>query len=135
MAANRQRESATGRLDVECDMYVELPKGFDFKGSRKTHCFKLLSNIYGQKQAGRVWQQYLFDGLREMGFVQSGSDECVFFRGTTIFMGYADNGIFCGPNTKEIEDLIKKIGRRFNITDAEGTINEYLGVKVTQAYH
>jgi hypothetical protein len=111
-------------------MYVEIPKGFEFKGSRKTHCLKLLRNIYCQKQAGRVWQQHLFEGLREMGFKQSETDECVFYRGTTEFMVYTDDGIFCGPDKEEIDCPIKEMGVRFNITD-KGTIDEYLGVKVT----
>jgi hypothetical protein len=43
------------QADVERDLYVEIPSGFSFRGSRKTHCLKLLKNVYGQKQAGRVW--------------------------------------------------------------------------------
>ncbi len=37
----------------EMDMYMELPDGIEPKGdSRATHVLKLLSNLYGQKQAG-----------------------------------------------------------------------------------
>jgi hypothetical protein len=45
-------------------------------------------------------------------------------------MVYTDDGIFCGPDNDEINDLIKEMGKRFNITD-EGSIDEYLGVKVS----
>ena len=120
------------QADVECDLYLEIPQGFEFAGSRKTHCLKLIKNLYGSKAAGRVWQQHLFKGLKELGFRQSDTDECVFYRGTTVFMVYTDDGIFCGPNEEEIATCMSDLGKRFDITD-EGDIDEYLGVKVTRA--
>ena len=40
---------------VETDIYMELPQGIQTKtGNSKDHVLKLLKNIYGQKQAGRV---------------------------------------------------------------------------------
>jgi histone deacetylase 1/2 len=72
---------------IEFDMYMELPKGIEMAdGSRKTHVLKLLKNLYGQKQAGRVWNQYLIKGLIRIGFQQSEIDECVFYRLKTIFV-------------------------------------------------
>jgi hypothetical protein len=119
------------QADVECDLYLEVPQGFEFEGSRKSHCLKLVKNLYGSKAAGRVWQQHLFKGLGELGFVQSGTDECVFYRGTTTFMIYTDDGIFCGPDEAEIAGCLKDLSSRFDITDEED-IDEYLGVKVTR---
>ena len=118
------------QADVECNLYLEVPQGFEFEVSRKTHCLKLVKNLYGSKAAGRVWQQHLFKGLDELGFVQSGTDKCVFYRGTTTFMIYTYDGIFCGPDEAEIENCLKDLSSKFDITD-EGDINEYLGVKVT----
>ena len=119
------------QADVECDLYLEIPQGFEYEGSRKTHCLKLIKNLYGSKAAGRVWQQHLFKGLAVLGFHQSDTDECVFYRGTTTFMIYTDDGIFCGPDEKEIEKCMKDLSEQFDITD-EGDIDEYLGVKVTK---
>jgi hypothetical protein len=40
---------------VETDIYMELPQGIKTAtGDSKDHVLKLLKNIYGQKQAGRV---------------------------------------------------------------------------------
>jgi hypothetical protein len=42
---------------IEMDMYMELPDGFLLKeGNQKDHVLKLLANLYGQKQTGRVWK-------------------------------------------------------------------------------
>eukprot|EP00957_Ditylum_brightwellii_P185758 14142558-Ditylum_brightwellii.AAC.1 len=49
-------------------------------GSRGTHVLKLLKNVYGQKQASRVWYDHLKEGLVKIGFTQSAIDECVFYR-------------------------------------------------------
>jgi Reverse transcriptase (RNA-dependent DNA polymerase) len=119
------------QADVECDLYLGIPQGFEFEGSRKTHCLKLIKNLYGSKAAGRIWQQHLFKGLLDMGFTQSQTDECVFYKGKSMFMVYTDDGIFCGPDIKEINDLFVELGKRFEITD-EGEIDEYLSVKVTR---
>lgn len=119
------------QADVECDLYLEIPQGFEFEGSRKTHCLKLIKNLYGSKAAGRVWQQHLFKGLADIGFKQSATDECVFYRGSTVFMVYTDDGIFCGPDQSEISQCMTELGARFEITD-EGDLDEYLGVKVTR---
>ncbi len=39
------------QADIECPMYMEIPRGFKFNGSRRTHCLSLKKNLYGQKQA------------------------------------------------------------------------------------
>ncbi len=47
---------------IEEDIYMELPQGIKTAtGNSKDHVLKLLKNIYGQKQAGRVWNSYLVE--------------------------------------------------------------------------
>ena len=67
------------QVPVECDMYLELPKGFTYKGDRKSHVLKLIKNVYGTRQGARVWSTFLKKGLIRQGFVQSKIDECVFY--------------------------------------------------------
>ena len=59
-------------------MYMKIPRGFKIKGhDQSTHVLKLKKNIYGQKQAGRVWNQYLNAKLLQLGWKRSGIDDCV----------------------------------------------------------
>ncbi len=52
--------------------------------------FKLLKNIYGQKQAGTVY--------------------CVYYCNDIIFMVYIDDGIFIGSNDhSQLKDIIKEL--------------------------
>jgi hypothetical protein len=117
------------QADVECDMYMEVPPGFDVKGAKKKYCLKLKKNIYGTKQAGRVWNKHLHKGLTKLGYVSSKIDPCVYYKGRSVFMLYVDDGIFAGPDKKEIDDLIEGLKGEFKITD-EGDLTEYLGVLV-----
>jgi hypothetical protein len=119
------------QADVKCNLFMQLPRGLVFKGvHRSTHCLKLKKNLYGSRQAGRVWNQHLVHGLvTTLKFVQSTVDECVFYRGTTIFSVYVDDAILCGLSKDEIDAIISKLASLFDITD-EGELDEYLGVKI-----
>ncbi len=128
------------QADIECPIHMEIPRGFKFEGSRKTHCLELKKNLYGAKQAGRVWNEYLHDGMIARGFVQSEVDMCLYYRKNVVFMIYTDDGIFCAPTEAEIDEaydvLVKPAGkdnefRAFKMTN-EGDLSDYLGVKVTK---
>jgi hypothetical protein len=118
------------QADIETELYMEVPQGFEFQGSRKTHCLRLIKNLYGQKQAGRVWNQHLHKGLIKMGFTQSKIDECVYFRGTTIFLCYVDDSILIDPRQEQIDRVIDEFkDLKYDVTD-EGQLSDYLGVKI-----
>ena len=77
---------------IKHDMYMELPQCIKTKhGNSKDYVLKLLANLYGQKQAGCVWNQYMVKKLHEIGFIQSLVDECVFYQDDIIFIMYVDN--------------------------------------------
>jgi hypothetical protein len=114
---------------IEFDLCMELPKGIQLSsGNSKTHVLRLIKNLYGQKQAGRVWNQHLAKGLKKAGFVASKVDECVFYKGKTIFIVYVDYCIFFGPDLKEIEQAMKNLDAQgFNL-DMMGDVKDYLGI-------
>jgi hypothetical protein len=63
-------------------------------GNINTHVLNLLKNLYGQRQAVRVWNKHLTSGLVKIGFIQFEVDECVFYQDGVIYMLYVDAGIF-----------------------------------------
>ncbi len=113
------------------DIYMELPQGIQTKhGNSKELVLKLEKNIYGQKQAGRVWNSFLVDKLTSIGFTTSLIDDCVFFRGDVISMVYVDNGIFLGINNLQLQEVIKEIQNLgLNIED-KGHPAYYVGVNI-----
>ncbi len=49
---------------IECNMYIEPPQGIQVsEGDSKYYLLKLIKNICGQKQVGRVLNAYLVDKL------------------------------------------------------------------------
>jgi Reverse transcriptase (RNA-dependent DNA polymerase) len=129
------------QADIECDIYMEIPIGFKVKGDHTKYALRLKRNLYGQRQAGRVWNMFLHDGLLARGFQQSTVDMYVYYQGEVALLIYTDDGIFIGPDQMKIQecyDLLAqavvtadgRTSRAFNITD-ERTLSDYLGVQVT----
>ena len=73
---------------VEKEIYMKVPKGFCITGDNPNdYILKLNRNIYGQKQAGRVWNKYLEEKLvNDVGFKKSLVDNCVFYKGSTMYV-------------------------------------------------
>jgi hypothetical protein len=123
------------QADVERDLYMELPKNFTMPGTKITYAdkdkyvLKLRKNLYGQKQAGKVWYDHLKERLTKLGFTQSKFDECVFYYGKTIFLVYTDDTILLGPDKEEIEKIVKILSKNFKVED-QGTLSDYLGVNI-----
>ena len=117
---------------IECDLYMDLPHGVSVKGGNsKDYALKLLQNVYGQKQGGRVWNQYLTSKLiDELNFEQSNIDPCVFYRGSTIFICYTDDGIALDLNGDNLSTFVKELeGAKLKVEDM-GHPNDYVGVNI-----
>ena len=110
-----------------------MPKGFEIsKGDPGKYVLKLQKNVYGGKNSGRVWNQYLVKKLtKELGFKQSKVDECVFYKGKTLYVLYTDDSILAGPDKAEIKQIIDDIQNiaKLNIT-IEGDLQDFLGVNI-----
>ena len=114
------------QADIECDLNMAIPAGFGVSGNRKDYVLKLRKNLYGQKQAGRVWNQHLHAGLTEkLGFIQSEVNPCVYYRGLLIFLLYTDDSILISPDDSEIDRTVEELSKHFNIMD-QGQIDDYL---------
>jgi hypothetical protein len=104
--------------DIETDFYMKILRGFELEGSKATHCLKLKKNLYGQKQAGCIWNQFLHKGLTKLGFEQSTLNECVYYRGISILLCYVDDTILIDPSNREIDKIIKQLQDiKFNVQD------------------
>jgi hypothetical protein len=42
-----------------------------------------------------------------VGFVASQIDECLFYRGQSVFVLYTDDSILAGPDSKELDSIIE----------------------------
>jgi hypothetical protein len=110
---------------------MELPTGIHTKHrNSKDHVLKLLANIYGQKQAGCVWNSYLVTKLREINFKLSLIDDCVFNRDDVIFIVYVDDGIFLGPSDQQLHDIINELRNLKLSIEDQGHLADYVRVSI-----
>ena len=125
---------AFAQSPIEKTLYMRVPVGMEIDdGSNpKDYVLKMHRNIYGQKQAGRVWNQFLVKKLiEELGFKQSKVDECVFYRGRTMYVLYTDDSLLAGPDEKEIESIIRELQTKSKLTiTVEGNLADFLGVSI-----
>ena len=117
---------------VEKEIYMQVPKGFRISGKNpKDYVLRLNQNVYGQKQAGRVWNKHLEKILIEkVGFTQSKIDDCVYYKGSTMYILYTDDSILAGPSKNEIESIIKDITKAGLKITLEGDIKDFLGINI-----
>jgi len=116
---------------IETDLYMEIPYGIETTtGNTRDYVLQLLANIYGQKQAGRVWNQFLVQKLESIGFTQSRIDECVFYREDVIFIVYVDDGIFLGQSDDQLTGIIKELTEIGLEVEDQGHPADYVGVNI-----
>ena len=136
--------AAFPQAPAERELYMKIPAGTQvqmingkpsLKVGRKEnddYILKVHKNLYGQKNAGRVWNQYLIKRLFKIGFKQSKIDECVFYKGKVLYVLYTDDSILAGPDAKEIESIIEQMKAvKLDIT-IEGDLEDFLGVNITR---
>ena len=118
---------------AEMPLYLQLPQGYKRKGMTwKSHVLKLKCNVYGQKQAGRVWNQYMDQGMRAIGFTPSKFDPCLYYRNSIISLVYIDDCIVFGPNNKAIDEVVTDLRnstQNFTRND-QGEVGIFLGIQI-----
>ena len=119
---------------MEVPPYMNFPKGYKFKEgiTMKTHVLKLIKNLYGQKQAGRVWNKYLHEGLSEIGFVPSKLEPCLYYREKVTLLVYIDDCIMFSPTEKELGKVVEEMrnsSKKFRVEDLRD-VKVFLGIQV-----
>ena len=118
---------------VEHPIYMDTPHGFEMAEglSKMDYALPLHGNVYGQKQAARVWKKYLTKCLiNQARFVQSKVDDCIFYKGNVIYVLYTDNSILFASTQKEVDNCIADIQAvGLNVT-IEGNVKDFLSVNI-----
>ena len=117
----------------EMPLYMRLPQGYQHRGmTRKTHALKLIRNVYGQKQAGRDWNKFMDKGMKDIGFMPSKFDPCLYYRGSVLFLVYIDDCIVFGPNNQAIDQVVtdlRSCPQQFTVDD-QGDVGDFLGIQI-----
>ena len=111
--------------DLEEDIYMDIPPGFDVPGK----VWKLRKTLYGLKQAPRAWHLKLTDKLENMGFVCSTADPGLYCAGDFLLMVYVDDLLLCGDGKESVERIKTLLLEEFEGRDL-GATEHFLGIKI-----
>ena len=95
--------------DLEEEIYMLQPEGFEEKGKRNLVC-RLNKSLYGLKQAPRCWYKRFDSFIMSLGYNRLNADPCAYFKrfgksNFIILLLYIDDMLVAGPNKDHIEKL------------------------------
>ena len=119
--------------DLEEEVYMDLPPGFNSEGNGKV-C-RLKKSLYGLKQSPRAWFGRFTRAVRQHGYKQTQADHTLFYKrqptGITILIVYVDDIVLTGDDRKEIQQIKKQLATEFEMKDL-GNLRYFLGMEVAR---
>lgn len=117
------------------DVYVEQPRGYEKKGSEHL-VYKLHKALYGLKQAPRAWFSRIEAHFIDEGFQRCDSEQTLFTKrskeGKIIIVSvYVDDLIFTGNCEIMMSEFKSSMLREFDMSDL-GKMRFFLGIEVLQ---
>ena len=112
---------------------MKQPKGF--KSLRPDiDAWKLTGNIYGLKQAAKVWYDEISDKLLHIGYQRS-SEPCLFWRrvqGKLVLLSvYVDDLLIACSSQSVIGQIVQELEKHYKLKRL-GPLSWYLGAHVIQ---
>ena len=129
----RQLDVKTAFLysDLEEELYVKLPAGFD--GDQGNGLVKRCQkSLYGLKQSPRNWNKLLDTILKENGFKRSSADHSVYVKDytcgeTVILVVYVDDILISSRKDLYADEVSKLLKEKFKIKEIQS--NRFVGIE------
>ena len=87
-------------LPTDVTIFARIPEGHPDYALRSTHVLRIKKNLYGLKEAPKLWWFYLRDTLvNRLHLTQGIYDECLFTNKNTILLAYVDDMLLLGKKT------------------------------------
>jgi hypothetical protein len=113
-------------------IWIHLPRGFMSSTTNdgdKT-CLRLIKSLYGVSIAPKAWYEHVCKALFAIGFVQSSFDNCVFYRPGIMLAQWVDDFCCVYETQSHMDQFVKDLrDHGLNLT-VEGTLAEFLGIKL-----
>jgi Reverse transcriptase (RNA-dependent DNA polymerase) len=116
---------------VKCDFFMQILRAFRLFNEHKKRAMKLKRNLDEQRQAGRVWNQYLTKTLRENCFKQIYFDDSIFYFNDCLMLIYVDDTLIAVPILEKIESIVSTLSILFKV-EHQGDMSVYLRLKIKQ---
>ena len=121
-------------LPPEERVFIQVPEGVT--GVPAGHVLELRKSMYGLKQAAAAWNKNIDKTLKNLGFVASEADPCLYLRFDArgvlraMLLLYVDDILLAGaPN--DVAKMIEAVAQHYDITD-DGEPSFFLGASITR---
>ena len=118
--------------DLDEEIYMQQPQGFEVKGKEKLVC-KLQKSLYGLKQAPRQWYKKFDSFMKGNHFVRCEADHCCYIKkfdkSYIILLLYVDDMLIAGGSLSEINKLKKELSENFAMKDL-GAAKQIIGMRI-----
>ena len=123
---------ACPQAPLDSPSHMESPQGFevpDENGQKMDCALELNRNSHGRCDGSRTWNICLVKKLKSVSFAQSTFDECMFCKGRSMCILHADDSILAGPDSAELDDVMRQIQATGLKITSEGGLEDFLGVE------
>ena len=121
--------------DVQDEVYIKQPKGFEIKGNEKA-VFRLKKSLYGLRSAPKAWfYDEIAPALTKQGFVASKNDTCLFIKReksmVTFALVYVDDICFITSNRMMLKNVLDSLKKRYTFSSVSD-LTGFLGLKISK---
>ncbi|KAL9261785.1 Retrovirus-related Pol polyprotein from transposon TNT 1-94-like protein [Drosera capensis] len=119
--------------DLEEELYMMQPKGFEGKGKEDMVC-RLKKSLYGLKQAPRQWYLKFDRFMQKNSFTHCESDHCVYVKkfndGEVLYLSlYVDDMLLACRSMEKINVVNHALATQFSMKDL-GAAKQILGMQI-----
>jgi hypothetical protein len=119
-------------LDLEEDVYIEQPEGFQLSENENYVC-RLKKDLYGLKQAPRAWYSILEIYLQQQGFRKGNADNNLYIKvnqdSILLIEVYVHNIIFGSDDDRMRQKFAKDMQNEFEMSFL-GELYFFLGLQI-----
>jgi hypothetical protein len=114
------------QAELKEDVYCEMPEGFS-----KAGCILLFKkSVYGLRQSPLNWFKTLSAGLKDLGLLPSGIDQCLFISPSVICVVYVDDCLLFSRDLNEIEKVVDSLGKKLDLGYEDTDVAGFLGIQL-----
>ncbi|GFQ02696.1 retrovirus-related pol polyprotein from transposon tnt 1-94 [Phtheirospermum japonicum] len=118
--------------DLEEEIYMRQPEGFETKGKENLVC-RLKKSLSGLKQSSRMWYQKFDTHMLQLNFIRLNSNHCVYVKRAdnqfVILTLYVDDMLLIGNSMKMVKSVKGLLAKKFDMKDL-GPANFILGMQI-----
>ncbi|GJU52716.1 retrovirus-related pol polyprotein from transposon TNT 1-94 [Tanacetum coccineum] len=119
--------------DLDEDIYMTQPEGFQSAGKEENLVCKLKKSLYGLKQAPRQWYLKFDSFMQRAGYKRCAMDHCCYLKkvgsSSIILLLYVDDMLVAGSDMAEIKKLKRQLSQEFEMKEL-GPAKQILGMSI-----